>query len=233
MHPLRSMLVASLLCFSAYAHAQTTLQTPNETVTGEELFVVCTFCHGDSVQGNDRRDGPALAGLPAWYLELQMQNFRNGVRGYLPEDLPGQVMHYTKGLLRNDFTIKSVAEYISALEPGKPMADNATGARPYIWDSPYAGLDPSITGDADAGKNTYSTTCIVCHGADGRGIEELGAASLTYLSEMYMARQLMYFRDGIRGAHPDDTRGQQMAAMAKILTTDQAIADVVAYISEL
>ena len=65
------------------------------------------------------------------------------------------------------------------------------------------------------------------------GLEALGAANLTYLSEVYMARQLMYFRDGIRGAHPEDTRGQQMAAMAELLTDDQMIADVVAYISEI
>ena len=37
--------------------------SPNETVTGEELFVVCGFCHGTAGQGNVRRDGPALAGL--------------------------------------------------------------------------------------------------------------------------------------------------------------------------
>jgi cytochrome c oxidase subunit 2 len=48
-----------------------------------------------------------------------------------------------------------------------------------------------------------------------------------------MNRQLMYFRDGIRGTHAEDTSGQQMAAIAKILTDDQMIADVVAYISEL
>ena len=65
MHPLRSILVIFLLCLSGNALTQTTLQTPNETVTGEELFVVCTFCHGDSTQGNDRRYGPALAGLEA------------------------------------------------------------------------------------------------------------------------------------------------------------------------
>ena len=65
------------------------------------------------------------------------------------------------------------------------------------------------------------------------GLEALGAANLTYLSEVYMARQLMYFRDGIRGAHPEDTRGQQMAAMAELLTDDQMIADVVACISEI
>ena len=233
MHRFPSILVIFLLCFSGNALAQTALETPNETVTGEELFVVCTFCHGDSVQGNDRRDGPALAGMEAWYLELQMHNFKDGIRGYLAEDVPGQVMHFTRGMMRNDFTIASVAEYISGLEAGKPMAANGVGERPYIWDSPYAGLDPSITGNAEAGGETYSTVCTVCHAADGTGNEALGAANLNYLSEIYMARQLMYFRDGIRGAHPEDTRGQQMAAMAKMLTTDQAIADVVAYISGL
>lgn len=233
MHPLPTVLLVSLLCLGGSALAQTTLETPNETVTGEELYIVCTFCHGDSVQGNDRRDGPALAGMEAWYLELQMRNFRNGTRGYLAEDVPGQVMHFTKGMLRNDFTIRSLAEYISALEPGKPMAPNGIGERPYLWDSPYAGLDPSISGNAAAGEKTYSTVCTVCHSADGTGNEELGAANLTYLSESYMVRQLMYFRDGIRGAHPEDTRGQQMAAISKVLTDDQSIADVVAYISGL
>ncbi|HAY45644.1 MAG TPA: hypothetical protein DCY55_05100 [Gammaproteobacteria bacterium] len=225
--------VIFLLCFSSSGFTQATLQSPNETVSGEEIFVVCTFCHGGSVQGNDRRDGPALAGLEAWYLELQMHNFKNGIRGYLAEDIPGQVMHYASPMLRNDFTIKSVAEYIAALEPGKPMAENAVGPRPYLWDSPYAGLDPAILGDAEAGKATYSSVCTVCHGEDGRGNEALGAANLTYLSELYMVRQLMYFRDGIRGAHPDDVRGQQMAAMSKLLVDDQSIADVVAYISGL
>ena len=233
MYQLRSMLVMFLFCFSCNALAQTTLETPNETVTGEELFIACTFCHGDAGQGNDRRDGPAIAGLPAWYLELQMHNFKNGIRGYLAEDVPGQVMHFTKGMLRDDFTISSLAEYISGLEPGKPMAGNAVGARPYLWDSPFAELDPSISGNAEAGRATYSTICIVCHGADGTGNEALGAASLRYLSELYLARQLMYFRDGIRGEHPEDTRGQQMALMGKLLTTDQAIADMVAYISGL
>lgn len=233
MYPLQLILVAFFLCSSGNVLGQMTLETPNETVTGEELFVTCVFCHGNAGQGNDRRDGPAIAGLPAWYLELQMHNFKDGVRGYLAEDVPGQVMHFTKGMLRNDFTISSLAEYISGLEPGKPMTDDAIGARPYLWDSPFAGLDPSISGNAEAGRATYSTICIACHGADGIGIEALGSAPLTYFSEAYLARQLMYFRDGIRGTHPDDIRGQQMALVGRLLTTDQAIADMVAYISGL
>jgi len=243
MRPLGSALVILLLCFGCNAPSQTPIETPNDTlaseeslnesVTGEELAVVCTFCHGDSLQGNDRRDGPALAGLEAWYLELQMQNFKNGIRGYPAEDVPGQVMYFSRGMLRNDATIKSLAEYISTMEPGKPMAANGIGERPYLWDSPYAGLDPSISANAEAGEKTYATVCVACHGTDGKGLEALGAADLRHLSEVYLARQLMYFRDGIRGAHPEDTRGQQMAAIAQILADDQTIADVVAYISEL
>jgi cytochrome c oxidase subunit 2 len=48
-----------------------------------------------------------------------------------------------------------------------------------------------------------------------------------------MTRQLKNFKAGIRGAHPDDTFGAQMRPMAMVLTDDQAIADVVAYITSL
>jgi cytochrome c553 len=232
MRPIRPLLAIFLVGFCGNALAQVTFEQPNETVSGERLFDTCVFCHGTEGQGNDRRDGPAIAGLPAWYIELQMKNFREGIRGGVPEDIPGQVMHFTRGLMRDDATIARVAEYVAGLEPGLPMAANAIGARPYIWDSPYAGLDPSIEGDAAAGQRAYAI-CTACHGADGTGNEALGAADLRYLSEIYMARQLMYFRDGIRGSHPQDARGAQMAVMSKMLTSDQAIADVIAYIQTL
>ncbi len=48
-----------------------------------------------------------------------------------------------------------------------------------------------------------------------------------------MTRQLKNFKAGIRGAHPDDIFGAQMRPMAMVLTGDQDIADVVAYISSL
>ncbi len=48
-----------------------------------------------------------------------------------------------------------------------------------------------------------------------------------------MVRQLDHFKQGIRGADPKDTYGQQMAPMAKMLTTDQDVADVAAYIEQL
>lgn len=233
MYLLRPLLTFFLLILAVNIWAQDAWENINETVTGEELFAACTFCHGVEGQGNDRRDGPALAGLQSWYIEKQLHNFRDGIRGYSDEDIPGKIMHGASAMLRNDSTISSIAEYIASLEPGLPMARNAVGARPFVWNSPYAGLDESIVGNAEAGAAAYNGICMICHGADGSGNQALGAGSLRFLSAHYMERQLLYFRDGIRGAHPQDASGQQMAAMAKTLTSDQAIADVVAYILEL
>ncbi|MGI9270769.1 MAG: c-type cytochrome [Woeseiaceae bacterium] len=215
------------------SQAQLAFDKPNESVSAEELFAACSLCHGAEGQGNIRRDGPALAGLEDWYLKLQMNNYKDGIRGTARGDVPGHVMYLARGMLRDDATVDRLADYISKLEPGIPLAANAVGERPYLWESPYAGLDASITPDAAAGEETYATICVACHGTDGKGNEALGAANLTYLHEPYMIRQLKYFRDDIRGAHPKDIRGQQMAAMSKFLADEQAIADVAAYVAGL
>lgn len=227
-----SLCALAILCFGAGALAEI-FDRPNETVTGEELFVVCSFCHGINGQGSRRRDGPALAGLPAWYLERQMRNYIDDIRGTHPEDIPGQIMHYSTGMLRNDFTLRSVAEYISKLAPGIPMTPDASRERSYLWESTYAGLEPGITVSPDSGRETYQSICSACHGSNGLGSEAQGTASLVYFSERYLGRQLKYFRDGIRGADTRDARGSQMAAISKLLTTDQEIADVAAYITTL
>ncbi len=53
------------------------------------------------------------------------------------------------------------------------------------------------------------------------------------MSDWYMARQLQYFKDGVRGGHTSDYYGFQMMFMAKTLHDDQAINDIVAYINTL
>jgi cytochrome c oxidase subunit 2 len=53
------------------------------------------------------------------------------------------------------------------------------------------------------------------------------------MSDWYMVRQLKNFRDGIRGAHPQDFRGRQMAFMARVPKDDRALADLATYIHTL
>ena len=53
------------------------------------------------------------------------------------------------------------------------------------------------------------------------------------MSDWYLQRQLLNYREGIRGKHPQDFRGAQMASMAKVLADETAISDVLDYIHTL
>ncbi|OGA27503.1 MAG: cytochrome-c oxidase [Betaproteobacteria bacterium RIFCSPLOWO2_02_FULL_68_150] len=53
------------------------------------------------------------------------------------------------------------------------------------------------------------------------------------MSDWYLVTQLKNFKQGVRGAHPQDMYGPQMALMSEILADDQAINDLVAYINTL
>ena len=87
-------------------------------------------------------------------------------------------------------------------------------------------------GDIEKGKILYAI-CSACHGANGEGTAALNAPANAGQDPWYMTRQLKNFRAGIRGAHPDDAFGAQMRPMAMVLTNEEAIADVVAYITSL
>ena len=83
-----------------------------------------------------------------------------------------------------------------------------------------------------AGAGDYAAQCLSCHGAKGLGQEALQAPALTSLDPVYIARQLRHFRDGVRGAHPEDTHGSIMAASSAGLN-DASIADLAGYIDAL
>jgi len=61
----------------------------------------------------------------------------------------------------------------------------------------------------------------------------MNAPRLVGLQTWYIERQLKYYQQGIRGAHKDDTFGQQMAPMAGMLANETAIRNVTAYIDTL
>jgi cytochrome c553 len=96
-----------------------------------------------------------------------------------------------------------------------------------------AGLSSQVqAADAAAGQALYAT-CIACHGADGAGNTALNAPALAGQYSAYLERQLQHFRSGVRGSDAGDTYGMQMRGMASTLSSDTAVADVVAYISTL
>ena len=81
------------------------------------------------------------------------------------------------------------------------------------------------------GKALYAA-CAACHGAQGEGNPGLHAPSLANQQDWYLERQLLGFRSGVRGSHPEDGYGAQMQAIAKTLADDAAVKAVVAYIAD-
>ena len=229
------ILLANMPLAIAPAAAQMYAPGSGEAVDPEALYEVCAFCHGPEGQGSTRLDAPALAGMEAWYVERQLHNFRDRARGTHPEDVTGLQMSIVSGMTRNDATIRALAGYIAGLEPGAgPETLNGepvTTGRPYVWNSGYAGFTSPEPGDADRGAQAY-IICGVCHGPDGAGNQALGSPKLTDIQDWYQARQLRYFRDGIRGRGRGDVYGAQMSAMSTTLT-DQTIADLIAHIDTL
>jgi cytochrome c oxidase subunit 2 len=172
---------------------------------------VCMTCHGGYGQGSEVVGGPKLAGMESWYLKRQLQGFRSGFRGVEKDYIPGFEMRATAAIL-TDAEIDTLVADISS------------------W--PDVAVEPTISGDAVAGANLYGT-CAACHGANAEGLEALGAPALAGRNDWYLVRQLERFASGARGAHPDDTNGQQMRPMAATLPDATSQQNVVAYINTL
>ncbi len=87
--------------------------------------------------------------------------------------------------------------------------------------------------DLDKGKILFEGTCKTCHGAFGEGNPQLKSPALANLDGDYLYRQIMHFRNGVRGNIAGDTLGAQMAAFAKTLSDTIAVRNVIAYIDSL
>jgi len=87
-------------------------------------------------------------------------------------------------------------------------------------------------GDKDKGKQLFQI-CANCHGEKARGNSDTKAPQLAGQYDWYLITQLKNFKAGIRGSDPKDINGATMRPMAMTLADDQAIEDVVAYITSM
>ena len=95
-----------------------------------------------------------------------------------------------------------------------------------------AAASQALINPQHAGASEYAAQCLSCHGAQGLGQASLQAPALTSLDSVYIARQLRHFRDGVRGAHPEDTHGAMMAASSAALSNN-SISELASYIDAL
>ncbi len=75
--------------------------------------------------------------------------------------------------------------------------------------------------------------CASCHGTDGFGQALVAAPSIAGLPAWYVEAQLVKFRSGIRGAHPDDLEGLRMRPMSRQMMDEGEVKAVAAYVASL
>ena len=218
---------------------------------GEVLYERCVPCHGAAGEGNPDISAPAIAGMEAGYVERQLHNFLQGVRGRHPEDAEGirmmpmarSLVAYSEGF-RDDagtaINVEAVSEYVALMA--------STVSEPYM-----------TSGDAANGEILYaSAQCMSCHGAQAEGgalavtAEGINTSGVVYggeegetapalagLADWYLYAQLGKFDSGIRGANAElDPAGATMAHWARQLNNqpdgfDQARKDLAAYLTTL
>tara|TARA_Y100001968_G_scaffold229990_1_gene212830 strand:- start:893 stop:1513 length:621 start_codon:yes stop_codon:yes gene_type:complete len=93
-------------------------------------------------------------------------------------------------------------------------------------------MEKHPAGSKEAGEVLFAA-CVPCHAADGSGKAHLGAPRIAGLQDWYVKEQLHKFRDGRRGAHPDDAPGLRMRPMARALSGPQDVDAVAAYVATL
>ena len=192
--------------------AETQAVAAGNAQVGAAQYATCAACHGQQGEGNQLTNGPKLAGQGAWYMSNQIKAYKTGLRGAHDDDILGRQMAQMANTLVDDSAIANVAAHIAT------FPDNPAPA--------------TVDGDVGRGEKLYRV-CAYCHMADGMGNQALNAPRLTGMSDWYIQRQLENFKSGVRGSHPQDYYGMQMAFLGRNLQTDEQIADVVAYINSL
>ncbi len=192
--------------------ADTQMRVAGNASVGAAQYAVCAACHGQQGEGLVALNAPKIAGQEPWYLRKQLGNYQGGIRGAHEDDIYGRQMAPMAATLANEQIMENVIAHIQTF-PDEPAP-------------------ATITGDARAGQKTYAY-CAYCHGANAEGLQTMNAPRMAGMTDWYLKRQLVNFREGVRGQHPQDFYGKQMSFMGRTLTSDEMIDDVIAYINSL
>jgi cytochrome c553 len=204
----------TLAGFSGLAVADDAANPTIDLERGAQLYELCTQCHGSNGAGDSKFLAPAIAGLPSWYVEIQLRNFKSGMRGLHHEDRGGLRMYPMSLWLGTEADQKAVAGFIGSMTPVET---------PREMDHP---------GDAARGQGYYAV-CGACHGADGTGNQGMGAPPLIGMSDWYLYSSIQKYKSGIRGSAKGDIYGPAMIGMVATLPNDDAVRDVIAHIQAL
>lgn len=212
-----SVTVESQAAFDSWLASQPTFaETQNaagpDIAAGQAQYAACAACHGANGEGNQALNAPKIAGQQPWYIERQLNHFKQGARGG-DGDTNGSQMTAFASMLTTDEAVRNISAYIATF-PDNPAPT-------------------TISGDIANGYDIYDRNCAACHLDNGAGVWYTDAPKLAGMSDWYFVTQISNFRAGIRGLHADDDYGEQMVQMATAMGDLDEIEDVAAYINTL
>ena len=155
---------------------------------------------------------PALPQLSNWYMQGQLQKYKQNILGYKVEDSDG----YSMSSLMKDYSNQQIADMVSYIKTFKPRKQLNM-----------------LHGDLENGKIEYQLNCMACHQENGKGNKQLHAPNLVGLSDVYIVNQLIKYKDGIRGSGNGDKHGKVMQLFAKNLKNETVMKDIASYIISL
>lgn len=98
------------------SNPEPTLEGGN-VANGENYYnMICGACHGPGATGIESLHSPKLIGMQDWYLERQINNFRDSIRGTAKGDVFGAQMQQIAASIPEDQTVKDVVAYINSLQ---------------------------------------------------------------------------------------------------------------------
>ena len=184
-----------------------------ETPVGKLIFdSVCSSCHGPSGEGNVQLKSPSIAGMPAWYVVRQLDNFREDRRSFDPHDMEGQVMRATVKAL-DSAQLQAAAAHVATLKRISPL--------------------PTSAADIARGRELFAERCMECHRYNGEGEFTFGSPPLMGLQDWYLSAQLMKFKSGKRGVDKTDPNGTKMAFASGFIEDQETLDSLVAYLMSM
>ncbi|MCY1291703.1 Cbb3-type cytochrome c oxidase subunit CcoP1 [compost metagenome] len=156
---------------------------------GSRLFATyCSICHGSDARG--AQGFPNLADAN-WRWGGDAQTIKTSILHGRMGAMPAW------GAVIGEAGVKNVAAYVRGSLAGLPLPAN-------------------LEADVEAGKQVFQTTCVACHGPDGKGMTALGAPDLTQPGGWIYGSSLAQLQQTVRHG-----RNGQMPAQEQYLGNDK------------
>jgi len=211
--PSKLLFISSFVMRVLLFALSSTFITQAEQVNAKALYLQkCAACHGENAQGNPSLNAPVLSGQYAWYLNRQINNFSEGLRGANDKDISGRGMRLIAKQLTDQQEVSQLTQFLATMKNTLTVKKD---------------IEQSVLKN---GSRYYQAKCGACHGGNAQGNESFNAPKLAGLDKDYLKLQMTNFVQGIRGNDKKDKLGRQMAMMAK-MAKGKELDDILSFIS--